>query len=290
MRYAYYPGCSLKTSAREYDLSIQAVCQELDVELVEVPDWSCCGASPAANMDLVLSAALAARNLRQAARAGLDTVVAPCSGCYKYLRRARQSIHNEPRFRERVQGLLGGQSLGQLPAVKHPLEVLTRDLRTMTAAVKQPLHGLRVACYYGCAISRPRGGFDDSENPTSMDKLMATLGAEVVPYTYKTRCCGGAVMMPLPEVAFDLTGHLLRKAQEQGADCLALACPLCGLLLDAYQSTIGRRLGTRFNLPIFYFTQLMGLALSIDGERLGLKYNVVAPFELLTEVGLGKAR
>ncbi|HID62907.1 MAG TPA: disulfide reductase [Anaerolineae bacterium] len=290
MRYAYYPGCSLKTSAREYDLSVQAVCQELDIELVEVPDWNCCGASPAANMDPALSAALATRNLRQAEGAGLDTVIAPCSGCYKYLRRARQSLHDEPQVRERVQNLLGEQSLGPLPAVKHPLEVLTHDLRTIAAAVKRPLHGLRVACYYGCVISRPRGGFDDPEDPTSMDRLMAALNAEVVPYAYKTRCCGGAVMMPSPEVAFDLTGHLLRKAQEQGANCLALACPLCALLLDTYQSTIGRRLGTRFGLPIFYFTQLMGLALGIDGERLGLRYNVVAPFELLTEVGLEEAR
>lgn len=290
MKYAYYPGCSLKTSAREYDLSLQAVCQAIDVELVEVPDWSCCGASAAANTDPALSAALAARNLRQAEHAGLDTVMAPCSGCYKYLRLARQNIHNEPQFRERVQSLLGGHLLGQLPAVKHPLEVLTRDLGTVAAAVKQPLHGLRVACYYGCVISRPRGGFDDPENPTSMDKLMAALGAEVVPYAYKTRCCGGAVMMSWPGVAFDLTGHLLRKAQEQGANCLALACPLCGLLLDTYQHTIERRLGRRFDLPIFYFTQLMGLALGIDGERLGLKYNVVAPFELLAEVGLGDVK
>jgi heterodisulfide reductase subunit B len=287
LRYAYYPGCSLKTSAREYDLSLQAVCQAMDVELVEVPDWSCCGASAAANMDPALSAALAARNLRQAARAGLDTVMTPCSGCYKYLRLARQQIHHEPQFRERVQGLLGGDSLSQLPLVKHPLEVLTRDVRTVAAAVKKPLHGLRVACYYGCVISRPRGGFDDPENPTSMDELLAALGAEVVPYAYKTRCCGGAVMMSWPEVSFDLTGHLLRKAQEQGANCLALACPLCGLLLDTYQSTIERRLGRRFDLPVFYFTQLIGLALGVDREQLGLKYNIVAPFELLARVGLG---
>ena len=289
MRYAYYPGCSLKTSAREYDLPLQAVCQAMDIELVEVPDWSCCGASAAANTDPALSAALAARNLRQAKGAGLDVVMAPCSGCYKYLRLARQNIHNEPQFRERVQSLLGGHSLSQLPTVKHPLEVLTRDLGAIATAVKRPLHGLRVACYYGCVISRPRGGFDDPENPTSMDKLIAILGAEAVPYTYKTRCCGGAVMMPSPEVAFDLTGHLLRKAQEQGANCLALACPMCALLLDAYQSTIERRQETRFHLPIFYFTQLMGLALGIDKERLGLRYNVVAPFELLSAVGLGEA-
>jgi len=120
-----------------------------------------------------------------------------------------------------------------------------------------------------------------------MDELLAALGAEVVPYAYKTRCCGGAVMMSWPEVSFDLTGHLLRKAQEQGANCLALACPLCGLLLDTYQSTIERRLGRRFDLPVFYFTQLIGLALGVDREQLGLKYNIVAPFELLARVGLG---
>lgn len=286
MRYGYFPGCSLETSAREYDLSVRAVCQELDVELVEVSDWNCCGATAAANTDPALSAVLAARNFRQAERAGLDTVMAPCSGCYKYLRQARQSLDEEPRLNLRVQRLLGGQPLGSLPAVKHPLEVLTNDLGATVTAVKRPLRRLRVACYYGCLISRPYGGFDDPEDPTSMDRLMAALGAEVVAYTYKTRCCGGAVMMPSPEVAFDLTGHLLRKAREQGANCLALACPLCALLLDTYQSTVGRRLGMRFDLPIFYFTQLMGLALGLDGERLGLKYNVVTPFDLLAEIGL----
>ncbi len=289
MRYAYYPGCSLETSAREYDLSVRAVCQELDVELVEVSDWNCCGATAAANTDPTLSAVLAARNFRQAKRSGSDTVMAPCSGCYEHLRRARQSLDEDSQLNMRVQRLLGGQPLGSLPAVNHALEVLTNDLGATVTAVKRPLRRLRVACYYGCLISRPYGGFDDPEDPTSMDRLMAALGAEVVPYAYKTRCCGGAVMMPSPEVAFDLTGHLLRKAREQGANCLALACPLCALLLDTYQSTIGRRLGMRFNLPIFYFTQLMGLALGLDGERLGLKYNVVTPFDLLAEVGLEEA-
>jgi len=257
----------------------------LDIELIEVPDWNCCGAIAAVNTDPTLSVALAARNFRQAQMAGLDMVIAPCSGCYKYLRRARQSLHDEPRLSEQTQYLLG-EHLRSLPGVKHPLEVLTADLVDISTKVERPLGGLRVACYYGCLISRPVGGFDDPEEPTSMDRLMAALGAEVVPYAYKTRCCGGAVMMSSPEVAFDLTGHLLRKAREQGANCLALACPLCALLLDTYQSTIGRQLHVRFNLPVFYFTQLMGLALGIEDGRLGLKYNIVSPFELLAEAGL----
>ena len=155
------------------------------------------------------------------------------------------------------------------------------DVDAVREAVRRPLSGLQVACYYGCVIGRPRGGFDDPENPTSMDRLMDALGAESVPYEYKTRCCGGGVLVPRAQVALDLTGHLLRKASEQGAACLAVACPLCALMLDTYQGAAMQRTGQRLELPILYFTQLMGLAFGLDERSLGLQHNVVSPLDLM---------
>jgi len=285
LTYAYYPGCSLETTAKGYDLSMRAVFDQLGVEFVDIPDWNCCGAIPAASVDPTLSAALSARNFRQAQDAGAETIVAPCSGCYKYLRRSGETLRDEPEVAMQVMHLLGGDPVGPFPAIEHPLETLSRELGTVVQLVNRPLKGLRVACYYGCLISRPHGGFDDPEDPMSMDVLMRAIGAEAVPYAYKTRCCGGAVVMPSADLAFDMTDILLQKALDQGANCVVLACPLCALLLDNYQGHIGRRGGKRFDLPVLYFTQLMGLALGIDVEDLGLRYNIIEPFTLLEKVG-----
>ena len=286
MTYAYYPGCSLETTAKGYDMSMRAVCEHLGVELVDIPDWNCCGAVPAASVDPALSATLSARILRQTRDAGADVIVAPCSGCYKYIRRSRESLLDDPGLATQVMHLLGVDQLGPFPTIEHPLETLTRELDAVVQSVQRPLKGLRVACYYGCLISRPRGGFDDPEDPMSMDHLMQAVGAQTVPYRYKTRCCGGAVLMPSPDLAFDMTDVVLQKALDQGANCLVLACPLCALLLDTYQGHIGRHSGKRYDLPVLYFTQLMGMAMGIDEKRLGLRYNVTEPFTLLKRVGL----
>jgi len=182
LTYAYYPGCSLETTAKGYDLSMRAVFEQLGVELVDIPDWNCCGAIPAASVDPTLSAALSARNFQQAQDSGADAIVAPCSGCYKYLRRARQSLEDEPGLAMQVIRLLGGAPVGPFPAIEHPLETLSREVGTVVQSVQRPLKGLRAACYYGCLISRPRGGFDDPEDPMSMDDLMRAIGAQTVPY------------------------------------------------------------------------------------------------------------
>jgi heterodisulfide reductase subunit B len=283
MRYSYYPGCSAHASGKEYNASLQAVCQELTIELVEVPDWNCCGATAAATTRPGLSKALAARNLAIAAGAELD-LMTPCSACYKNIRGAALKLQDDPDGRAELEGLLENRSLSHIPPVRHPVDILWNDFDSSGLPVKRPLKGLKVASYYGCLISRPKGGFDDPEDPRSLDDLMAAVGAEPVAWAYKTKCCGGAVFIPRKQIALELTGKILVKAHQAGADVIAVACPFCHLLFDMYQDKALKQVGASFRLPIMYFSQLMGVALGIEDERLELKGNVVSPFAALERI------
>ena len=285
MKYAYYPGCSLHASAREYDISWRAVCERLNIELAEMEDWSCCGTVHATSVDRLLALALAARNLAIAEAAGLE-IAAPCSGCYKNLRTADEALKGDAELKAKVNASLPRQFKGST-VVKHPLYIILEDIGLDTLAdVPRPLHELRVAPYYGCVLTRPAAlhPVDDPEDPQGLDRLLQTLGAEVVPYPAKTKCCGGAVLVSHTDVALDLTGKLLKQAKEAGAQCLAVACPMCQMLLDAYQSQVERRLGEQLDLPVLYFTQLMGLALGIDEGQLGLGRLIVSPAKALARV------
>ncbi len=291
MRYSHYPGCSAHASGKEYNASLRAVCQKLDIELLEVSDWNCCGATAAATTRPELSKALAARNLAIAAEAELD-LMTPCSACYKNLRGAALKLQKDASIRAEIESLLDNRSLSRIPTVRHPVDILWNDLDLNSLPVQRPLKEIRVASYYGCLISRPKGGFDDPETPRSMDDLMEAVGAETVDWDYKTKCCGGAVFIPRKQISLELTGRILVKAHESGADVIAVACPFCHLLLDMYQeealktvrtATSGRD-GSSFRIPILYFSQLMGVALGIDDAPLELKGNVVSPFPVLERI------
>ena len=285
MRYAYYPGCSLHASASEYDASWRAVAEALSIELVEMPDWSCCGTVHATSMGRRLSVGLAARNLAIADELGLD-IAAPCSGCYKNLRTASRALEAEEGLRAQVSEKLS-RPLRGITEVKHPLFIVLHDLGLeQLPPPKRPLEGLKVAPYYGCVLTRPADSepFDDPENPQGMDQLLEALGADVVDYPAKTKCCGGAVLLSHPDVALDLVGQLLRQAKYAGSQCLAVACPMCQMALDAYQSKAERRLGERLELPILYFTQLMGLAMGIDERHLGLGWLIVSPARVMAQI------
>ena len=280
LRYAYYPGCSLGSSAKEYDRSLRAVFDTLGVELVDIENWNCCGATPA-GQDELLAYSLAARNLAWAEERKLD-VVAPCSECFKNLHKAAEALRADADLRAEVNEIIGGRGFHGKIGVKHPLEVVVRDvgLERVRGLVARPLSGLHVAPYYGCLITRPRNPFDDPENPTAMDELLEALGAEVVDYfPYKARCCGGALVLSAREIALGMTRDLILKAQARGADCLAIGCPMCGMMLDPYQEPALR--GEEKPMPAFYFTQLMGLALALDQDQLGLDDLVVSPRPLL---------
>jgi heterodisulfide reductase subunit B len=285
MKYAYFPGCSQESTAEEYNRSLLAVAQRLDsLELVEIPDWNCCGATPAAAIvSPTLPHSLAARNLSIAREMGMDEIVAPCAACYKNMRKASHDLQYNEELRAQARGALGNRQLGRVPDVRHPLDVVVNDVGLDNLPVEKPLKGLKVACYYGCLLTRPAGGFDDIEYPTSMDRLMETLGAEAVDWPYKTKCCGGGIYMFHEQVSFSMSADVLVYAKAAGANAVAVGCPFCQLLLDLYQDKLGDLRHTSFDLPILFFTQLMGIAMGLDRSTLGLEKLVVPPFKLLAE-------
>jgi heterodisulfide reductase subunit B2 len=283
MRYAYYPGCSLEATARPYQESVTAVAKTLGIELVELSDWNCCGATAYMSVNEVLSFSLSARNLSQAAKTGNELVTA-CSACYTNLRKTEVYLGQYPEVKKKVDAALSEAKIQYDGGVKtkHFLQVVVEEvgLDQVKTKIKKPLSGLRVAPYYGCQIARPYGIEDDTDNPMMMDRLLEALGATPTYYPMKTVCCGGSLMGTRSDVAMRLCRNLLLCAQQDGAECIAVTCPLCQLNLDAYQAEINKSYGTHFNLPILYFTQLMGLAFGVESKALGLKGCIVPANQL----------
>lgn len=289
MRYTFYPGCSLHSTAREYRESSEAVCAALGVELLELPDWVCCGSTPAHSTNEKLAVALPVENLSRAAELGRDVVVA-CAACFHRLRVANIAVRNNAAVRAETEAIVGRPYDGSLN-VRHILEILVHDvgLETIRESVTNRLRGLKVACYYGCLLARPRevSIFDDPENPRLMDDCMEAIGAEPLEWPYKTECCGAAYSLTNPEMAIRLSGEILSMAKESGADCVAVACPLCQSNLDLRQRDIERQRNERLGLPVFYFTQLIGLSLGLPSRRLGLHRLIVDPKDVLRRVARG---
>lgn len=285
LRYAYYPGCSLLSSAKEYDMSVRQVFAALGIELVEIEDWNCCGAVHAEG-DAVIN--LPARNLALAETQGFTAIIAPCSGCYRNLRRASQAVAADKAIRKSVnESLTGDLTLAGNVSVLHPLYVLLYEygLENIKARVTAPLSGLRVASYYGCMLTRPKDEFDSPERPTGLDQMMATIGAKVVDYPMKAKCCGGALAISHSDVTAKLSAKVLGSAKSAGAEVVTLACPMCHTALDLYQTKAEHAAGEAFELPVLYFTQLMGLALGIEARMLGLQRHVVSPSAQLARLG-----
>lgn len=273
MKYAYFPGCSLKGTGRAYEESLVPVMKHLGVELRELEDWNCCGATAYMAVDEGKACAAAARNLAIAEKAGLQQVLAPCSACYLVLNKAQHYMHESPAMRRTISRALatvGLQCAGDTP-VRHPLDVLLNDigLDAVRQKVTRPLKGLKVAPYYGCQIVRPYATFDDQHNPTTMDRLVETLGATVVRWPLKTKCCGGSLTGTLPEAGLRLSYILLKEALKRGADVIATVCPLCQFNLDAYHDKIAAR-WEPVRIPTVYFSQLMGLAFGLPADQVVL--------------------
>jgi heterodisulfide reductase subunit B len=278
VKYAYYPGCSLEKTQRGYDESVREVFAALDQELLEIDDWNCCGATVYMSVKETVSLAVSARNLALAEKMGLE-VLAPCSSCFTVLSKTNRVLNAIPEMHRQVNEALaeGELSYSGKTVVRHPLDILMNDvgLEAIRAKQKRALGGLRIAPYYGCQIVRPDKTFDDRENPVLMDRLFRAFGGEIVYFPVKVRCCGGMLMTTFEETALKLNKELLACAQQNSADVIVTTCPLCHFNLEAYQDRINSEYGTKFNMPILYFTQLLGIVLGIPGTKLGLDAGLV---------------
>lgn len=258
MNYSYYPGCSLHSTGLEYGLSTRAVFKHLGLELTELENWNCCGASSAHVFDHKLALALPARTLSQAQTAGRDLVI-PCAACYNRLKGADIAMRNDPAMRSELESMIGFQYTGSV-AVRPVLAVLAEDVGAQRIAVEthNPLHGLKVVPYYGCLLVRPPeiAQFDDPENPQVMAELLRSAGAQVMPWSNTTDCCGGSLSLSRSDVVQNLVGRLAERAREAGADAIVTACPLCQVNLEMRQTDQPK-------IPTFYFTELLGLAFGL---------------------------
>jgi len=285
LSYSYYPGCSLHASASEYDLSTKEVFAALGIGLEEIPDWICCGATPAHNVDELLSLSLSAKNLELAEQVPGDMAVA-CASCFSRLKFAQHILGGNEKKRKLVEKAIDAP-VHLERKVKHLLEILVRDygLERLTADVKKPLSGMKVACYYGCLLTRPTDvpNLDCTEAPTIMEAVMKAVGADTLSWTHRLECCGANFTLSRPSVVQQLSNDVLESARAAGADCIVVACPLCHGNLDIRQKEIEGMYETSYGLPIFYLTQLVGIALGIPTERLGLDALIVNPQKLLRE-------
>ncbi len=293
LSYAYYPGCSLHSTAEEFDRSTRFCADHLGMTLSEVPDWICCGSTPAHMTNHVLSLALPAETLLQARKMEPKpkAVIAPCSACYSRLRIANYEI-KEKGMRDKVAEALGEDYPGDME-VRHLLDVVVNDvgLEAIAEKISRHLHGLKIASYYGCLLTRPHYAthFDDTEHPTSMDRLVEKLGGTPVDYPFKTDCCGASFAFSHPDVVWKLTGNILKSIKNAGAQAIMVACPLCQSNLDLRQSKVAKELGMEIDLPVFYFTQLLGFCLGGTEKELEIKKMMVSAGDVMEELELKSA-
>ena len=286
MRYAYYPGCSAHSTARDMHESATAVASSLGIEMIEIKGWSCCGATAAHQTDRVMAASLPASNLLLAKEMKLDTVV-NCAACYNRMKIANHEVSSSSDMRAKVAEAIGREYDGSVN-VRHFVEVLLEDIGTdkLRKRFKRSLNGLKVACYYGCLLVRPHDvtGFDDPENPTSLDRLVTAMGGESLDWPHKVECCGGGLNLTRTDVVVKLSGSIIEMARASGADCIAVACPMCQSSLDLRQKDIEKKTGKKLDMPVVYITQLLGLCLDIPAKKLGLNRLMVEPKAVLDSI------
>jgi heterodisulfide reductase subunit B len=274
MKLAYYPGCVSRSTGKEMDLSTRSVCSALGIELEELEDWNCCGATHVSNE--LVAAGLAARNMAQTDL----PIMTSCSICYSNLRAAVQRLE-EPEAREKVNAVLDKKY--SKAAIRHSLDVILETLAENDERIAVPLKELKVAAYYGCLLTRPAGIYSP-QFPIILEKLVKILQADALDFHLKTFCCGGPIFMPEEDAANDVAFRILKEAKKAGAEVIVTVCPLCHLMLDAKQRALEQRFGEKIEIPVLYVTQLVGIALGLGPEELGLEMNSVSPMAMMERV------
>jgi heterodisulfide reductase subunit B len=272
--YPYYPGCAIQHENHAYAVANQAVARALGFELVEVDDWNCCGATEYFSVNRLPAYSLVARNLARAANDGAEEVVVPCSACFLNLYKTDKNMKLYPELGAKVNQALAAGKLHYKPGtikVRHLVEMVINDvgLDTLKERTQRPLYGLNLAAYYGCLVARPDSVFDSTEQPTAMDKMFEAIGANAAPFSLKTFCCGGHMTQISEETALEMIHKIIRNAVESGADAIVAICPMCQLNLDVYQGDANNRYGTDYQIPVLFFTQIIGLALGLSPKELG---------------------
>jgi len=284
-KYAYYPGCSLESLATSYNVSTLEVAHEIGLDLKEIKDWNCCGATAYFPVDELLANTLVARNLALAEKEGASDFVAPCSACYKNAYFTNAYLKKDPDLAEHINYALEADNLhisGTL-RVRHLIEVILEDvgLDEIRKKIVQPLKNLHVAPYYGCQLLRPRKDHENVENPQFFEDLLSALGADPIEYPSKARCCGGSLIITNRKAALDMVCKLLEDAVNHKADVIATTCPMCNVNLEVYQAQVNQEFGTHFSIPVMYFTQLMGIALGLKPGSLGIGNEMISSAPLL---------
>ncbi len=284
MKATYYPGCFLQGTAKEYAESILEICKHLNIQLEEVPDWNCCGATAAHSIDHRASIELAGRNLNLAAELPHADMLVPCPMCFNRLKTASFALQGEQKERYNI-GLSDS-----IPAIWDLANFFATEdmLQLMAKQVKKPLDGLKVVCYYGCMAYRPQKITEatDVENPLSMDRIIERLGGTALSWPYKTDCCGAGQVLSRQDMVSRLVGKLYDMAQRVGAQAVVVSCQMCQANLDMYQTSIGVDWGKQFSLPIYFFSELMGLAMDVKGVRKWLARHITNSLSLLNQLGL----
>ena len=271
MKLAYYPGCVSLSTGKEMDVSTRAVCAALEIELEELSDWNCCGATHVSNE--LVAAGLAARNMAQTDL----PIMTSCSICYSNLRSAVRRLE-EPEIRERVNSVLEKKYSGA--SIRHALDVILESLEKKDERIVLPLKEMKIAAYYGCLLTRPVGQYSP-QFPTILEELIRRLEGEPVELRHKTACCGGPIFMPREDAADDIAFAILAEAKEAGAEAIVTVCPLCHLMLDAKQRALEDKKGQKSGIPVLYVTQLVGIALGLGPDELGLEMNSVSPMAVV---------
>jgi heterodisulfide reductase subunit B len=276
MKIGIYPGCSLTGSARDYNESVFALAEAFGYEFVQIPDWNCCGATAAHNLNKELSLSLPARILALAEKNGLDEIIVPCAACYSRLVVTQNELKKDPELKNHISEILEMDYRGT-SSILNVIEWLDKYIiPKLDGKVVKPFN-YKVACYYGCLLVRPDKvlNYDRAEDPQTMDVVMTRIGAEALYYPYKTECCGAGLSISRTDIVSKLSGKIIEDAEHRGADAIIVACPMCHSNLDMRRADINKYWKTKYTIPVMFVTQAVGLAIGLSPEKVGLKRHFV---------------